>query len=170
MVRCCVEGSICLAALHDNPDEFVRLLKLDDGASRKAQATFILENRLTDDEAELTRLGDILRSIEGGRNLPIKELASLGSYSRMYLYYRILSQDSAHISARSLHRHMILNNEGWTGYQWGPEGPDALSETLNLGTLVVLGLGVALTQIVGDGENNVVFARLSEEHASMQSH
>ncbi len=170
MIRGCVEASICLAALHDNPQEFVRLLKLDDGASRKAQAKFIIENPLTDDEAELDRLRAILSSIEGGRNLPIRELAGLGSYNRMYLYYRILSQDAAHISARSLHRHMTMGDEGWTGYQWGPDDPESVSETLNLGTLVVLGLGVALTQVVGDGVSNATFARLSEEHASMQPH
>lgn len=168
-LRSCVEAEICLAALHEDPDEFARLLKLDDSRSRKAQAKFALDNNLITDPSEQDRLRTLLNSLDGGKNLPIKELAGRGAYNKLYLYYRILSHDAAHISARSLQRHLTIKDGGWTGFQWGPDEPKHVAETLNLGILVICGLGVALTQILNDGEGNQDFHRISEEHLLLQN-
>ncbi len=169
LVRSCVEASICLAALYDTPDEFSDLLKIDDHSSRRSQAKFILDHKLVSDGAELDRLQALVRTLEKGSNLPIRKLAEAGAYSKLYLYYKMLSHDAAHISARALRRHMLSSDGSWNGFLWGPDDPEVVADTLNLATLVICGAGVALTQILDDAQGNKDFADISNEHLALQS-
>lgn len=171
LIRSCVEASFCLAALHDSPDEFVELLRADDDASRRAQANFILtrsEFDSTTPEAR-DRLQKIVDSIPKSKNMGIFKLAEMGPYLRQYLYYKVLSHDAAHVSARSLHRHMNVGEKGWYGFVWGQGSKSEVDETLDLGCAMVLGVGVAFTNIVDDLANNAAFEKLSARQVTLRT-
>ena len=49
LARSLIENAFCIAALHDNPDAFMEILKKDSEASRQTQRKFIVAEKLIDE-------------------------------------------------------------------------------------------------------------------------
>jgi hypothetical protein len=168
LVRSLLENSFCMGALHDAPDEFVKLFKADDQASRKAQADFVLAQkfRAIGPEQEQKLLHLIAKVEKGSRTLDMKKLAGLSPLIASYLLYRVLSNDSAHPSATSLRRYLNMADDGtgWIGFVIEPGSDDEIADSLYRLVGALIGVAIGMTQIVGDSEMNGVIAALAERN------
>lgn len=170
LIRSLIENALCLGALHDQPTKFLDMLWKDSDASRKAQGNFILAHNLVPGgDAQRARLEDAIAAIEKVRNLSIKEVSELSPLRRLYLSYRVLSNDSSYPSARSLSRYLRTSGEGsgWMGYLIGPAKSKELDDSLLLLLQGLTAAGVAITQVVGDIVGNAAIGDLSVEMRSL---
>jgi hypothetical protein len=168
LARSLYEVAFCVAALIDRPDEFVGRLRDDAEASRKKQADFILAEKLLDDATKLEKLRAALKAMRKTQRMNMKSVAGLGALLNQYLAYQRLSDDSVHISIRSLHRHVLVdeNRSGWN-YQWCVGTREANAATLHHATLAGISIGIGITQLLGDTEGNSAFAGLAERQEAM---
>lgn len=167
LTRGLVESALCISALHDNPDTFMRMLKEDSDASRKRQAIFISTENLAE-KIDKSKLEGAINRIGAVDAMNMKKIAKLGPFRKIYLNYQRLSDDAAHLSAKSLDRHIYrdANNAGWC-YRVGPGDSDEISATLYHAIMSSLAIGVGVTQILGDKKNNRTFGRISNRLLKM---
>lgn len=168
LVRNILESTFAIAALHDNPDKFIEILKEDYEASRRLQGKYILAERLVTKPANEAKLRDMVDSMGNEKHMSPKAIAALGPLTAQYLAYQRLSDDSAHISARSLDRHVMRDEEqfGWM-YRWGPGSPEENATTLHEVILGVIHIGIGVTAILNDEKGNVEFAELASRFQLM---
>lgn len=166
LTRSLVENAVYIAALHYAPEEFITALESDSEASRKRQANFILAENLTGDDAARQRLQETVEQIGKVNPLNVKNMAALSPVTGLYLTYQRLSDDAAHLTARSLHRHVNPTPQGWY-YRWGPGNAGEIAATLHYAVLAATNVGVAITQMLGDKEGNARFGELSERFLTM---
>lgn len=172
LIRSVLEGALCLGALHDQPTTFMDMLWKDAEASRKAQGKFILENDLVaPDSDQKAKLEEAISKIEKVQNLSIKDVAALSPLRRLYFMYRVLSNDSAHPSAKSLSRYIMTlpDGSGWTGFTVGASLPEETDDCLLLLVQAMTAAGVATTQIIGDLEGNRAIGELSDDLRSLMA-
>ena len=167
MIRGILENTFCVAALHEKSDEFIKLFQDDDAASRRAQIKFILEHGLIGQDSERNkRLESLLSEIEKGqKNLLISHLSGLGVLKDQYLMYRVLSNDSAHPSATSLLRHMVVaeDRSNWVGYSFSVAEDNEITEVLDYLLLAAIPLGVGVTQVIEDKVGNAELGKLTDK-------
>lgn len=165
MARSVLEDSFCIAALHDQPQEFLENLKVDDKLARKGQAKAVLANGKVDPANE-EKLRAFIASIPRLENLGMAGIAGLGPLNVQYLAYRVLSNDAAHPSATSLMRHMSYNQARteWLGFKVGPGNDWEIVQSLNFAIMAALAIGVAYSTIVGDTDANEQFSTLSQRY------
>lgn len=166
LARGLLENAFCMAALHDQPDEFLKLLKADAEAARREQGRFVIAQGLlgSKDADTQKRLADVVESI--GRDpsfLSPKKVAAMGPLTRQYLAYQKLSNDAAHPSAASLHRFMATTSDrsGWN-YRWGPGKQNELAFTLSQAIHAAIPIGIGFTQVTGDTEHNEQFRPIAD--------
>jgi hypothetical protein len=89
-----------------------------------------------------------------------KKIAKRSPLVNYYLAYQRLSDDSAHVSARSLHRHMNVSKDrsGWN-YRRVVGDKAENAATLHQTLLAAFAIGVAATQFLKDKDGN---AKLGE--------
>lgn len=161
LARSLFECSFCVAAVIAEPEKFITLLKADSQSSRRRQGAFILESKLGDGTFDADKLKEIIESIEKkNKILDLKAVAGFSSIKMLYLEYQRLSDDSAHLSARSLNRHLATENGKILGYQAGPGAPPEIAATLHHAIMATLPIGVGITSLFGDGPNNLAFQEL----------
>lgn len=165
MARTVLEDSFCIAALHDQPEEFLEHLAVDDKLARKGQATAILANSTIDPSKE-EKLRAFIANIPSKKNLGPAGVAALGPLRAQYLAYKVLSNDAAHPSATSLMRHMSYNvaKTEWLGFKVGPGNDREIVESLNFAIMAALAIGVAYSTIVSDMDANEQFGALSRRY------
>jgi len=172
MVRSLLESGFCIVAIHRDPQKFVELFRSDDMASRKGQAKVILEKGLAAPDSEMgKKVNAFLSALEKGtRYFDINDLASQGPLASQYLLYKVLSNDSAHVSATSLRRHLDMapDKSGWIGYVLGPAADPEIAQTLDYLVLAGIPIGLAFTEMVGDGAGNADLAAIAERRAVLQ--
>ena len=97
-----------------------------------------------------------------------KKIAGLGPLINQYLAYQRLSDDAAHLSAKSLDRHVLTDEarSGWR-YKWGPGDQDENATTLHYTILAALHIGVGITQMLKDMDGNAEFGDLSKRFEVM---
>jgi hypothetical protein len=143
LIRNCLECSLSLAALDTDPDHWKELLG-DELASRKARARLLVSNPswLTGDQ--LTKMAKHLDDLEAKGKLTfldMKKLAEKSALAPLYLFYRQLSADSAHLSVESLNRYIEPDphDETTVDLQWRPslESND-VEDALSMATWVYL--------------------------------
>ena len=173
LVRSLIENAFCIAALIDNPETFMEMLKRDSEASRQNQRKFILAQELVDDDAKRDQLQAVIEDIDKigkPRLMGVKKVAELGPLLTLYLAYQRLSDDAVHLSARSLHRHVMFNAEhsGWC-YKVGAGDQGENATTLHYAVRAILGIGVGITQMLEDKEGNAAFGELSDRFHELPS-
>jgi hypothetical protein len=164
LVRCMIENAFCIAALLENPEVFMAMLKADSEASRQLQRKFINENDLVTEDAQRERLEAAIAEFDKAQQIMSpKKVARLGPILKLYISYQRLSDDSAHLSARSLDRH-VMPNEDRTGWAYrrdaGNKGDNAA--TFHHAMHAALSIGVGITQMLGDKKGNAEFGELAE--------
>ena len=109
LVRSLLENAFCIAALVAEPDIFTEMLRNDSEASRQGQRKFIDAQNLIADGAARDRLKEMIGEVGKIGAMNLKSVAELGAVLDLYLAYQRLSDDAAHLSARSLNRHVQPN-------------------------------------------------------------
>lgn len=124
LARSLIEDAFAIAALHDAPDTFLKMLKDDSNQSRRRQANFMMAENLIKDQVANDKLKDAMDKVEKADILSPKKVAALGPLLKQYLSYQRLSDDAAHLSAKSLDRHVMTTpkRDGWH-YRFGPGYP-----------------------------------------------
>lgn len=168
LARSLIENAFCIAALHDNASTFMQMLKDDSEASRRLQGNFIIAQNLIESGAARDKLKAAIDAIDKTDIMSPKKVAALGPLMKQYLAYQRLSDDAAHLSARSLHRHVERSPDrsGWR-YKWGAGDQGGNATTLHHAISAVLGIGVGVTQLLKDLESNAAFGPLADRFASM---
>ncbi len=154
--------------MNDNPNAFMEMLKQDSEASRHRQRKFIIAQDLIDKGAKRDQLQAAIKDIDKPEIMSPKKVAELGPLVKQYLTYQRLSDDAEHLSAKSLHRHVLTDaaRAGWH-YKWciGDQGENAA--TLHHTILAALAIGVGITQMLKDKNGNAAFGDLSDRFQSM---
>lgn len=168
LARSLIENAFCIAALHDNPDTFMEMLKKDSEASRHLQRKFIIAQNLIASGAKRDKLQAAIDEIERPSIMSPKKVAELGPLVKQYLAYQRLSDDAAHPSAKSLDRHVLTDaaRSGWR-YKWGAGDQGENATTLRYTILAALAIGVGITQMLNDMNGNAEFGELSNRFEAM---
>lgn len=169
LVRSIIEDSFVAGALTTKPDDVIKMLRDGAEASRRYQATFIVAEKLGDSPETRQGLEAAIDKIDGkARFLSPRKVASLSTLLPQYLNYMRLSEDSAHLSATSLHKHVEVRDDGsgWS-YRMGPARQEEIEATLHRTTLSVLPVGIVVNQLMPDAANNSALESLSERFRTL---
>lgn len=163
LLRSFLESTFMMAGIHDNYDAVKAMLIEDIEAAKKGQAKVIVKQGISH---QIPALEERIKEFGKVQNLPIDKLAELGPLNKMYLLYRVISNDAAHPSGKSLQRHMRMadDNKSWTGYLIGPSDAEEVAETADQLIMAGIALGVGFQQMVGDEENNAAVGHLAERY------
>ena len=167
LARGLLENAFLMAALHDNPDAARKVMWDDMDAAKKGQAKAIIKQGLS---ADIDKLQAAVASFGKVTNASPAELAELGPLNKLYLLYRVMSDDAVHPSGKSLRRHMKIADDGksWNGFLVGPENPEKIALTLDQLLMIAIPLGVAFQQMVSDTENNSWMGEISERYQPLR--
>lgn len=168
LVRSLLENAFCIAALVDDPETFTKMLRDDSEASRQRQRKFIdVQNLIADGAAREKLQADI---IDFGKiqHMNLRDIAERGAVLTMYLAFLRLSDDAAHLSAKSLHRHVRKDptGSGWH-YNWCIGDQDENASTLHLTILAALAIGVGISEMLEEVIGNAEFGDLADRFQSM---
>jgi len=158
LTRSALECAFVLAAIKEKPEEIKAMMIADMDAAKKGQAKVILKSGAGSDTKALE---DRVKEFGKARNISIDELAELGVLKDWYLNYRVLSNDAAHPSGKSLSRHMnkAADGKSWGGFLVGGGSDAEIASSADELVLVGIGIGIAFQEMVGDTDNN---ARMGE--------
>lgn len=163
LLRSFLETALVMAGVHDNYETVKAMLIEDMDAAKKGQAKVIMKQGIAHD---IEKLEERIKEFGKVQNLPIDKLAELGPLNKMYLLYRVISNDAAHPSGKSLRRHMRMADDGasWNGYLIGPNDADEVAETADQLIMTGIALGIAFQQMVDDVENNEKLGAIAERY------
>jgi hypothetical protein len=175
LARACFENLFLIPNLIEKGDEFVTAMYDAERRSLRSQGEFLLEDLDDPDSfaAEMaTRLRARLREIKDlspkAKLLNVKEVASGTVLKRAYLYYSQFSADAAHPTIRALKRHLVQsvdNGERVLGQDIHPvERGAEVADTVNIACNAVLGVYVAVNQILGGTAANQLLNGLFAEY------
>lgn len=168
LARSVLEDAFCMAALQENPGVFLEHLRNDHNLARKSQAKAIL--KFADStKYDAAALEQAIADIPKLKNLGVDGLAQLGALASQYLAYKVLSNDGAHPSAKSLERHMNFSEDRktWAGFWVGPGRSRDIVEALNFACLAALPLGIGYTQVLDDGVGNTALRPLVDRYEGL---
>lgn len=166
LARNVLEGAFAIAALLKSPEEFVEMLRDDSEKSRRMQAKFISDQRLVSDSKTILQIQALISQAGKPNYINQKAVASRGPLVAQYLTYQRLSDDSAHVTARSLNKHIHKNGEGWC-YQWGPGPTEDNGATLSHIVSAAIAIGIGVSELIGNSSGAIEFTRLADLHAKM---
>jgi hypothetical protein len=178
LARSCFENLFFVPSLIEKGDEFVTSMYDHDRRSFQAQGEFILESLddLDPFGAEMVnqlraRLRTMKQIRPNAKLLKVKEVASDTIIRRAYLFYSQLSADAAHPTIIALKRHMVQtveNGERVLGLDIHPvERGAEVADTVNIACHAVLGVCVAVNQILGGTSANNLLTKLFAEYEQM---
>lgn len=148
LTRSLLECAFASAALTTKPNELVAMLKADSEESRRRQGKFILAQRLGDGELRRDALEELINAIDAKlKTISPKKVAELGPIVKLYLQYQRLSDDSAHLTARSLEHYVAREQGGWTMAAGIPSVLDNAA-TLRLALQSSLLTGLAICEVL----------------------
>lgn len=177
LIRCAYENFFCAAAIAKTGDEFIKIMELDDAASRKKQAMRLLDwaekqDQPSDFAEKLTKFAAALDAKHPkAPYLNQQKAAQAGTIADAYIFYNVLSNDAAHPSVTSLSRYVTWNDDGteWTLSAFPTDDPDEIVETLELACGVMLGVTVAVNEAVaGDNVGETLF-KLSDDFRTLSN-
>ena len=169
LVRSIIEDSFVAAALTTRPDEIIKMLRDGAEASRRAQGEFILARKLGPSDLDRARLREAIDRIDRGLGfLRPRRVAEMSAMLPQYLNYMLLSEDSAHPSAASLHRHVLPSADGmgWDYWMEPDEGAE-IGATLHRAVLAAIPVAIVVNQLVPDPVNGPALTALAERWQSM---
>lgn len=149
LVRGLLECTFAAAALTAKPDEFLSMLKSDSDKSRRNQGQFILDQQLGNTDLNREGLRLAVDAVEKRLQLiSPKHVAELGPLVSLYLDYQRLSDESAHVTARSLEHYVSRTKAGFM-IALGESTVDDDIATLHLTLRSSLLTGVAISDVLG---------------------
>ena len=169
LARSLIENAFCITALLVNPAATIEMLKADSDASRRNQGKFVLAEQLVAAGAKRDKLQATIDAIDKKAEIMSpKKVAALGPLQRQYIFYQRLSDDAAHPSARSLHRHMLTDAlRSGRIYKSGAGQQGENAATLHSAILAAIPIGVCITEMLKDTEGNAVFSELADRLQAM---
>lgn len=166
LTRSLFENAFAVAALATNPAGYIKLLKADSERSRRNQGEFVLKH-WTSSGGNLAGLRTAMDAIDKAAELiSPKKLALSGPLAKQYLTYQRLSDDAAHVTARSLARHSVREHGGWR-YHFEPGTPTENAATLHVAVQAALSVGLGVADVVSVPDSNAVLAQLADRFSSM---
>jgi hypothetical protein len=174
LIRCCYENLFCVSVLRNEGDKFLDEMQKGEIASVKSKARWILSepSRLEfSGEGAAERLKQHVEKLdkEWGKLslLEWKSLAERGGVGDAYLYYKVLSGDSAHPSISAIDRYVRRNANGtFSGYTWGVDS-DGIPEALNFGCNAMIMIGLAVSEMLGDATRQDQFGNQAMAYAKL---
>lgn len=161
LARSLVECAICIAALHEDPEKFEKILREDSNASQQRQRKFLIAEKLIKDDGQIKKIQNMLNEVGKLNSINLRKIAKMGPFTEYYLSFQRLSDDSSHLSARSLDRYVVRNADaGEFFYSWNIGESVDVDSTLYHSVIASLAIGVATTQLVRDLDNNAIFGAL----------
>jgi hypothetical protein len=167
------------AALVKTGDEFIKTMELDDAANRKRHAKGLLEWADTQDQKpgfaeKLEKFAeDMVKKHPKTPALNHKKNAEDGTIKDAYIFYQVLSNDSAHPSARSLSRYINWDGDGddaqFTLSAFPTDEPGEVEETLEFICSVVLGVCVTANEAVGGTESGERLWTLGDDYRTLSN-
>jgi hypothetical protein len=158
LVRCCYENLFLIGGLLEKGDEFVKSMYHDDIKGLRSRGEFILgsaEAGVAEDvvtEALRNRIAEMKQRWPKATYLNPKNAAQESALHRSWLTYSQLSGDAAHPSITALKRHLLRiveNGEIVLGLDvQPPQRGTEIADTVNLGCSALLGVCVAVNQIL----------------------
>lgn len=173
LMRALLETSFCLGAIHDDAQVFVNKFSSDNEKSRRQQADAAVNFGSLDPNSEqfkaLTYMMNAISKSE--KLLNMSELAKEGPLSRLFLLYKVMSNDSAHCSVTSVLNHYDRNSQAHhpAGYILGPFGADQAELNLDNLILIATSIGIGFTSIVGDAEGNRKISDICERYEALRN-
>jgi len=148
LVRSCLEDAFALAALMDDPEEFICKYVDDFNGATKRQLKFVTDRKLGD-AALIKSLTDKYNDTPKGDSLSPSDLAKKSPLDIQYLMYQRLSNDSAHPSATSLAHHAYKHPDksGWC-YAWQIADGESNAATLHTAIQAVLPVAVGIVDFL----------------------
>jgi hypothetical protein len=146
------EASFSIAALHDDAETYISLLKSDSEASLKNQMKFLIDQQLAPSSNSAQLIQESINNIKPKQKLiNQKFVALMGPLASQYLAYQRLSDDSVHVTARSLN-HYIKHNKDGSGwhYEWLVGNQKSVAKNLYIAILAALPIGLGVAWIVDD--------------------
>lgn len=166
LARTLIENSLSVAALKEEPERFIALMKEDHQRSARSQAEFILQ-AFSPEASSRERLQEVIDGIDRKSSfISPKKLAGMGVLLKQYLGYQRLSDDSAHVTASALHHHVELIKGGWR-YRKGVGTADEHASTLHYAVLAALGVGIGVTEMLRADAHNEALRPLCDRFGSM---
>lgn len=172
IVRCCVENLICVGALRQKGEAFVAELLSAAADGDHKLANLALEALRDGEKTEtVSRLEEIVRSLRSTnpkpRRLNTRALSQENPVGSNYILFSVLSGQAAHVSARSLGRHLKQFHEGGNQHlhlEIAPNPTDEQLLTLLVDLLrTVLGVIVGVNEILGGTEPGRRLFALTDE-------
>lgn len=173
LMRALLETSFCLGAVHDDAQAFVNKFSSDHEKSRRQQAEAAIQFGSLDPSSEQFKaLTDTINAISKSEKfLNMSELAKEGPLSRLFLLYKVMSNDSAHCSVTSALNHYDRGDQvdRSAGYILGPGGTDQAELNLDNLVLIATSIGIGFTNIVGDAEGNRQISDICERYEALRN-
>lgn len=177
IVRCVYENFFFSAALAKRGATFIEALERDDITNRKKRAAGLLDwSQRRGEKAifhdTLAAFRDSLIQEHGKTDtIILQQAAQSGDVGDAFAFYRELSSDAAHPSAASLSRHISVGDAPkaapFTLHAEALVAPGEEIETLELLCSAVLGVLVAVNEIVGGDARGERLGGLAAEHRKL---
>jgi hypothetical protein len=170
IVRGLLETSFSIAALHDDAENYINLLKSDSEASRKNQLKYLIDQQLIPPTSSAQKIQESIDNIKPKQKLIIqKSVALMGPLASQYLAYQRLSDDSVHVTARSLNHYMKHNEDGlgWH-YEWLVGDQESIAKNLYTAILAALPIGLGVAWMIDEGAAIQNFSDLAMSFHKME--
>ena len=178
LARACFENLFFVPNLIEKGDEFVTAMYDHEHRSIRSRGDFLLadldyldrfgEEMTNQLKARLRKIKDLSPK---AKVLHVKEVASGSKIKAAYVFYSWLSADAAHPTIRALRRHLVEtveNGERVLSLDIHPVEKGAeVADAVNIACHAVLGICVAVNQILGGTEANQLLKSLFAEYAAM---
>ncbi|WP_106802958.1 DUF5677 domain-containing protein [Pseudomonas sp. S5D5] len=147
LARGVLEDAFALGALVDDPVKFMADYELDHQRATQRQLTFVASQQLSDPKVRERIEQKLNRAVQGKPLLGASKNVKDRPLEKLYLYYLVLSNDSAHPSATSLEHHVFRAEDG-TGwlYKWCIADADVNASTLHIALSGIIAVAIALRE------------------------
>jgi len=170
IARCCYENLYWVIALAEEGAAFVRKMQQDEITHRKQRGQFMFDNGIALEAGFDEQLRDWLRNANKAfakaQVLYPKQVAAISDIGRSYIFYSQLSSDAAHPSVTALNRYVIPDTADEVGgIDVDPVVQDKeVEETLELLCQAVMGVCVAVNEVLGGTKGASALNGLADEH------
>jgi len=166
LTRALVEAGFVIAALQAAPQGLVEILKSDSEKSLLQQSKLFLEHNPASDAGVLAAIHALVDRAGKPNSLDVRRVAEMGPLNRRYLDYRRLSDDSVHVTARSLHRHVRRQGASW-GYAPDEPSEEDTEATLHSRGNAAVAVGIGGSDFLKDASANSTLAAIADRLLAM---
>lgn len=136
LARTCLEITFWLGYLAKKPEEAAALFMAEEHKSSSERAKMLAKLMEPETAAHFLKIAAEADAAyaKGPKKIQIKEVAERANLADQYAYYRTLCAVSAHPSISSLDKFIKVNDDGFLGFNVGPDEdgiPFALMNTVN---------------------------------------